>query len=309
MTHQSQEPPRADGGGQFRSGFCAIVGRPNVGKSTLLNRVVGQKVTIVSDKPQTTRNKIQCVWTTPQAQIVFLDTPGIHRPYDRLGERMVEAALEALEEVDVILMMVDGAGGPGKGDEEVAAQLAQVSSDVLLLINKMDLVPASQREKAVAAFLTLGEFAGVLPISAVTGEGVDKLLERLIEMLPPGPKYFPDDWLTDHPEQFVVAELIREKALMLTREEVPYAIAVVVERMGKRPNKDLVDIEATIFVERESQKGIIIGKGGSRLKEIGSLARREIEALLGSPVYLQLWVKVNPGWRDKESALRALGYM
>ena len=301
--------PQSDAGdAPFRSGFCAIVGRPNVGKSTFLNRVVGQKVTIVSDKPQTTRNKIQCVWTTPQAQIVFLDTPGIHKPFDRLGERMVEAAMEALEEVDAVLMMVDGSKGPGRGDQEVAACLSRVSSEVLLAVNKMDQVPPGKREEAVSAFSTLGPFQGIFPISAVTGEGVEALLARLIGLLPPGPKYFPDDWLTDHPEQFIVAELIREKALGLTREEVPYAIAVTVERMGKRADQDLVDIAATIYVERESQKGILIGKGGSRLKEIGSLARREIEALLGTPVYLELWVKVNPGWRDKESALRALGY-
>lgn len=292
----------------FRSGFCAIVGRPNVGKSTFLNRVVGQKVTIVSDKPQTTRNKIQCVWTTPEAQIVFLDTPGIHRPYDRLGERMVEAAMEALEEVDAVIFMVDGPAGPGRGDAVVASQLAESSSDVLLVVNKMDLLPPDQRDEAVSAFLELGAFDGPYAISAATGEGVDRLLQALIQRMPPGPKYFPDDWVVDQPERFVVAELIREKVLHLTREEVPYAVAVAVERMGKRDDRDMVDIEATIYVERESQKGIIIGKRGSMLKEIGSRARQEIEALLGSPVFLELWVKVNPDWREKESALRALGY-
>jgi len=292
----------------FRSGFCAIVGRPNVGKSTFLNRVVGQKVTIVSDKPQTTRNKIQCVWTTGDAQIVFLDTPGIHKPLDRLGELMNEAALEALDEVDVILFMVDGEAGPGKGDREVASILGKASSPVLLVVNKMDRVPRPKREEAVQQFSDLGTFAGVYPISAVTGDGMAELLAALIEQLPEGPKYYPDDWVSDHPEQFVVAELIREKALLLTHDEVPYAIAVAVESMGKRPDKELVDIVATIYVERESQKGIIIGKGGARLKEIGTLARQEIEALLGSPVFLKLWVKVNPDWREKEGALRALGY-
>lgn len=292
----------------FRSGFCAVVGRPNVGKSTFLNRVIGQKVTIVSDKPQTTRNKIQCVWTTDDAQIVFLDTPGIHKPFDRLGERMVEAALEALEEVETVLFMVDGAAGPGKGDAKVAARLAALSSEVLLVVNKIDQISPESREEAIAAFSELGEFGGPYPISAATGEGIDRLLPALIQRLPPGPKYFPDDWVSDHPEQFVVAELIREKALALTREEVPYAIAVSIEKMGKREGQELIDIAATIYVERESQKGIIIGKRGARLKEIGSRAREEIETLLGSPVFLELWVKVNPDWRDKESALRALGY-
>ncbi|MBO2520642.1 MAG: GTPase Era [Clostridia bacterium] len=292
----------------FHSGFCAVVGRPNVGKSTFLNRVIGQKVTIVSDKPQTTRNKIQCVWTTENAQIIFLDTPGIHKPYDRLGEWMVEKALEALDEVDAVLFMVDGEAGPGRGDREVAAILARVSSPVLLVVNKMDLVRRGERELAVERFSELGSYAGMFPISAATGEGMAELLEALIQRLPEGPKYYPDDWISDHPEQFVVAELIREKALMFTREEVPYAIAVAVEGMAKRPDRDLIDISATIYVERESQKGIVIGKGGSRLKEIGTLARQEIEALLGSPVNLKLWVKVNPDWRDKERALRALGY-
>lgn len=292
----------------FRSGFCAIVGRPNVGKSTFLNRVVGQKVTIVSDKPQTTRNKIQCVWTTPEAQVIFLDTPGIHKPYDRLGERMVQAALDALEEVEAVLFMVDGPAGPGKGDSIVASRLAELSSEVLLVVNKMDQIPPARREEAVAAFRELGDFGGPYPVSALTGEGLDRLLAALIERLPEGPKYFPDDWVSDHPERFVVAELIREKILHLTRDEVPYAVAVTVEKMARRQDRELVDITATIYVERESQKGIIIGKGGARLKEIGSLARAEIEALLGSPVYLELWVKVNPDWRDKESALKALGY-
>ena len=265
--------PKSGGDMSFRSGFCAIIGRPNVGKSTFLNQVVGQKVTIVSDKPQTTRNKIQCVWTTPEAQIVFLDTPGIHKPFDRLGERMVEAAMEALEEVEVVLFMVDGAAGPGRGDAEVASRLARVGSEVMLAVNKMDQVPPDQRERALSAFESLGSFAQVFPISAATGEGVDRLLATLVELLPPGPKYFPDDWVSDHPEQFVVAELIREKVLGLTRDEVPYAIAVVIEKMGKRDGRELVDIAATIYVERESQKGIVIGKGGARLKEIGSRAR------------------------------------
>lgn len=293
---------------QFHSGFAAIVGRPNVGKSTLLNRVVGQKVTIVSDKPQTTRNKIQCVWTTPSSQVIFLDTPGIHKPHDRLGESMVQAAEEALVEVDLILFIVDGAGGPGKGDRIVAERLKSLQTPVILVVNKMDQVPSGAKSRAVDRFGELGTFAHVCGVSAKTGKGVDELLARVVRCMPPGPRYFPDDWVVDQPEQFVVAELIREKALALTRDEVPHAIAVEVERMAKRDEREMVDIEATLLVERESQKGIVIGRGGARLKEIGTLARREIESLLGSSVNLQLWVKVRRDWREKERVLRSLGY-
>ncbi len=292
----------------FHSGFVAIVGRPNVGKSTLLNRVVGQKVTIVSDKPQTTRNKIQCVWTTPTSQVVFLDTPGIHRPHDRLGESMIQAAEEALVEVDLVLFVVDGSGGPGKGDQIVSERLRALKTPVLLVVNKMDQVAPREHSRAVERFAALGTFWDVCAISAQTGDGVESLLERVVACMPLGPRYFPDDWIVDQPEQFVAAELIREKALMLTRDEVPHAIAVEVERMAKRDDRELIDIEATVLVERESQKGILIGRGGARLREIGTLARQEIEALLGTPVNLQLWVKVRRDWREKERVLRSLGY-
>lgn len=292
----------------FRSGFVAIVGRPNVGKSTLLNRVVGQKVTIVSDKPQTTRNRIQCVWTTDEAQIVFLDTPGFHKPQDRLGEKMMEAARESLEEVDAVLFVTDGPGGPGRGDSYVAGALAPLRVPVILVINKADRLSQGEREEALASFASLGAFHRTLLVSALTAEGVRELLEEIVAILPEGPKYYPDDWVVDHPEQFVVAELIREKALHLTREEVPHAVAVEIESMARRAERDLVEIRAHLYVERESQKGIVIGKGGRLLKEIGTRARAEIEALLGSPVFLDIRVKVRPDWREKESALRSLGY-
>ncbi len=295
-------------GGAFRSGFVAIVGRPNVGKSTLLNAVVGQKVTIVSDKPQTTRNKIQAVWTTAGAQIVFLDTPGMHKPQDKLGESMMRAAEDALGEVDAVLFVVDAAAGPGPGDRKVAERLAGLSTPVVLAVNKVDLLKGHERQGRIAHFEELGSFRAVRAISAVTGEGLAELLELLVGLLPEGPKYYPDDWVSDHPERFIVAELIREKVLELTYDEVPHAVAVAVERMEPREGKDLVAIEATIYVERDSQKGILIGKEGARLREIGTRARQEMEALLGSKIFLKLWVKVSPKWRERESVLRSLGY-
>lgn len=298
----------AAGNEGYRSGFAAVIGRPNVGKSTLLNRIVGQKVTIVSDKPQTTRNRIQCVWTTPRAQVVFLDTPGVHRPHDKLGEKMMAETEEALKGVDLVLFVVDGAGGPGPGDRRVAQRLRSQSAPVLLVVNKLDQVPAGKRAEVLAGFADFPGGESPFGISALTGEGLEALLDAIVAHLPEGPQYFPAEWVSDHPEQFVVAELIREKALALTYDEVPHAIAVEVERMSRREGKDLVDIEATILVERESQKGIVIGRGGARLKQIGTLARQDIEALLGSQVNLRLWVKVHPDWRDKERLLRALGY-
>lgn len=290
------------------SGFVAIVGRPNVGKSTLLNTILGQKVTIVSDKPQTTRNRIQCVWTTDTSQVVFLDTPGFHRPQDRLGEVMVEAAQEAIEEVDAVLFLVDGPSGPGRGDRIVAAKLAKVDTPVLLVVNKLDAVPKEQRAAVIDGFRELGSFASVHGISALSGEGVPELCQQILAHLSEGPKYYPDDWVSDHPERFVVAELIREKVLQLTRDEVPHATAVEVERMERDEERGLVRIDATVYVERESQKGIVIGKGGAMLKEVGTRAREDIERLLGSPVFIQLWVKVRRDWRERESALRELGY-
>jgi len=293
-------------GTKVRSGFAAIIGRPNVGKSTLLNMVVGAKVAIVSDKPQTTRHRIQAVLTRPDAQVVFIDTPGVHKPKHLLGDYMVKVARATWNEVDVILFVVDGASGVRSGDRLIAKELATVNTPTALVVNKMDLV--KDRAAAVQAFAELGTFAHVAPVSALTGEGTAELVDWLVAQLPEGPKYFPDEWVTDRPEEFLVAELIREQVFHHTQEEVPHSVTVVVEEMRKRPDRDLVDIHATIIVERDSQKGIIIGQGGRMLKEIGRMARMEIEALLGSQINLQLWVKTKPGWRDRPGALQELGY-
>ncbi|NLY51873.1 MAG: GTPase Era [Firmicutes bacterium] len=295
----------------FRSGFAAVVGRPNVGKSTMMNSLLGQKVAIVSDKPQTTRNRIHCILTRPDAQIVFLDTPGIHKPLHKLGEYMVKTALRTLNEVDAIVFVVDASKAPGRGDEFVAAQLKRADAPVILAANKVDLWESGredEREEILAAYAALGDFDKVMPVSALTGSGLTELVDAVIERLPEGPKYYPDDWITDHPEQFIMAELIREKVLLLTREEIPHATAVVVEKVEAREDRDLVDVWATIYVERSSQKGIVIGKGGSMLKEVGKLARQDIEALLGSQVNLQLWVKVKDDWREKAGTLSDFGY-
>src|SRR5690606_1101856 len=275
----------------------AIIGRPNVGKSTLLNMVVGAKVAIVSDKPQTTRHRIQAVLTRPDAQVVFIDTPGVHKPKHLLGDYMVKVARATWNEVDVILFVVDGASGVRSGDRLIAKELATVNTPTALVVNKMDLV--KDRAAAVQAFAELGTFAHVAPVSALTGEGTAELVDWLVAQLPEGPKYFPDEWVTDRPEEFLVAELSREQVFHHTQEEVLHSVTVVVEEMRKRPDRDLVDIHATIIVERDSQKGIIIGQGGRMLKEIGRMARMEIEALLGSQINLQLWVKTKPGWRDR----------
>ncbi|HHV94188.1 MAG TPA: GTPase Era [Firmicutes bacterium] len=293
----------------FRSGFAAVVGRPNVGKSTLMNSLLGQKVAIVSDKPQTTRNRIRCILTRPDAQIVFLDTPGIHKPLHKLGEYMVQTALKTLNGVDAVVFVVDASQPPGRGDEFVAAQLKNSASPVILAANKVDLWESREKGEAIlAAYRALGDFDKVLPVSALTGSGLAELANAVIERLPEGPKYYPDDWVTDHPERFIMAELIREKVLLLTREEVPHATAVVVDRVEAREDRNLVDVWATIYVERPSQKGIIIGKGGSMLKEVGMLARQDIEALLGSQVNLQLWVKVKEDWRERAGTLSDFGY-
>jgi GTP-binding protein Era len=293
----------------FRSGFAAIIGRPNVGKSTLLNQIIGQKIAIMSDKPQTTRNKIQGVYTSKEhnAQIVFLDTPGIHKPKSKLGKYMNHVAESALNEVDVVMMLVDAAEGLGGGDRYIIEQLKKIETPVVLVLNKIDLVHPEALLPLLDQYRSLYPFAEYIPISAKLGNNVETLLTCLIGYLPEGPQYYPDDMVTDYPEQFICAELIREKILQLTREEVPHSIAVYVEDMRTRDN-GVVAISAVIVVERDSQKGIIIGKNGSMLKEIGRLAREDIERLLGSRIFLELWVKVEKDWRNKESALREFGF-
>ncbi|MGM9904337.1 GTPase Era [Enterococcus sp. 10A9_DIV0425] len=292
---------------EHKSGFVAIVGRPNVGKSTLLNRIVGQKIAIMSDKAQTTRNKIQGVYTTPEAQLIFIDTPGIHKPKHRLGDFMVETAYSALREVDAVLFMISADQKRGRGDDFIIERLKNVSAPVYLVINKIDKVHPDELLGIIEDYSNQMPFAQVVPISATEGNNVERLMSVLVEEMPEGPQYFPDDQVTDHPEYFIVSELIREKVLFLTRDEVPHSVAVVVDTM-KRNENDKIHIQATIIVERDSQKGIIIGKGGKMLKDIGTKARKDIENLLGDKVFLELWVKVQKDWRDKRVYLQDFGY-
>jgi len=293
---------------EHKSGFVAIVGRPNVGKSTLLNRIVGQKIAIMSDKAQTTRNKIQGVYTTPEAQLIFIDTPGIHKPKHRLGDFMVEAAYSALKEVDAVLFMISADQKRGRGDDFIIERLKNVHSPVYLIINKIDNIHPDELLGIIEDYSTQMPFAQVIPISATEGNNVERLMDVLVSEMPEGPQYFPDDQVTDHPEYFIVSELIREKVLFLTRDEVPHSVAVVVDSM-KRNENDKIHIQATIIVERDSQKGIIIGKGGKMLKQVGTKARKDIENLLGDKVFLELWVKVQKDWRDKKVYLQDFGYL
>ena len=291
----------------FKSGFVAIVGRPNVGKSTFMNYVLGQKIAIMSDKAQTTRNKIQGVYTKDDAQIVFLDTPGIHKPKHELGEFMVKSAYSALKEVDAVLFMVNVSEKRGPGDDFIIEKLKGIKTPIFLVLNKIDLVTPEVLLERVESYKDALDFAGVLPISVLQGNNVNELMEGLINALPEGPQYYPADQITDHPEYFVVSELIREKILQLTQEEIPHSVAVTVDKMQK-DEFDKVHVYANIIVERKSQKGIIIGKGGRLLKEIGTRARHDIQQLLGNKVYLELWVKVEKDWRKRKSNLQEYGY-
>ncbi|TNJ64142.1 GTPase Era [Paenibacillus hemerocallicola] len=292
---------------KHKSGFVAIIGRPNVGKSTLLNQVIGQKIAIMSDKPQTTRNKIHGVYTKEGMQIVFLDTPGIHKPKSKLGNYMMKVAENTFHEVDAILFLVDVAEGIGGGDRFIIEQLKNVNTPVLLVLNKIDQVHPEALLPIIVAYKDLYDFAEIVPISALQGNNVNTLLEQIGKYLPEGPQYYPADQVTDYPEQFICAELIREKILHMTREEIPHSIAVAIESMKVEEN-GLVNIGAVIFVERDSQKGIVIGKQGAMLKEIGKQARRDIETLLGSKIFLELWVKVKKDWRNREHVLKDLGF-
>jgi GTP-binding protein Era len=291
----------------FRSGFMTIIGRPNVGKSTLMNYLVGQKIAIMSDKPQTTRNRIQGVLTGSDYQIVFLDTPGIHKPKHQLGRYMVEVALKSLQEVDGILHVLDASQEVGAGEAYILELLARVKTPVFLVINKIDLVPKNSLLAIIADMSRRYPYREIIPVSATTGENMDRLLSVLVDQLPPGPSYYPEGVVTDQPERFILAEIIREKVLLLTREEIPHAVAVQVEELTRRDENNIY-LAAIIYVERDSQKGVIIGKNGKMLKEIGSQSRLEIENLLGNKVYLELWVKVKPGWRKRDLDLRLLGY-
>lgn len=292
----------------FKSGFVSIIGRPNVGKSTLLNHVIGQKIAIMSDKPQTTRNKVQGVYTDENSQIIFIDTPGIHKPKHKLGDFMMKVAYQTLKEVDLVLFVVDAKEGFGSGDQFIIEQLSNVRTPVFLVINKIDLIHPDKLLEFIDFYREKFNFTEIVPISALQGNNVTTLMEQIINHLEEGPQFYPADQVTDHPERFIVAELIREKVLHLTREEIPHSIAVAIEQMKVREGGNTVYIGATIVVERSSQKGIIIGKQGSMLREIGKRARGDIEALLGSKIFLELWVKVEKDWRNKPAFLRDFGF-
>ncbi|ETI67005.1 GTPase Era [Neobacillus vireti] len=295
-------------GNGYKSGFISIIGRPNVGKSTFLNRVIGQKIAIMSDKPQTTRNKIQGVLTVNNAQMIFIDTPGIHKPKHKLGDFMMKVAQNTLKEVDLILFMVNAEEGFGRGEEFILEKFQTVNTPIFLVINKIDQIHPDELLPIIQSYKDKYAFKEIVPISALEGNNVVRLLDQIKSFLPEGPQYYPADQVTDHPERFIITELIREKALHLTREEIPHSLAVVLDKMERRKGKDIIHVMATVIVERDSQKGIIIGKQGSMLKEIGKRARVDIENLLGSKVFLELWVKVQKDWRNKMSQLRDYGF-
>ncbi|WP_283587644.1 GTPase Era [Limosilactobacillus viscerum] len=291
----------------YKSGFVALIGRPNVGKSTLLNYIVGQKVAIMSNVAQTTRNKIQGIYTSKEAQIVFIDTPGVHKPATKLGDFMERSTLSALDEVDAVVYVVSATEKRGPGDNFIIERLKQVKQPIYLVVNKIDQVHPNDLPDIVAQYKDALPFKGIIPISALQGNNVNELVNELVTGLPNGPQYYPDDQISDHPERFVIAEMIREKVFMLTRDEVPHSVAVDVTSV-KREDEEHIHISANIVVERPGQKGIIIGKRGQMLKKIGTMARKDIEHLLGDKVFLQLWVKVVPKWRDKSAMLKDYGY-
>ncbi|HHT50298.1 MAG TPA: GTPase Era [Eubacteriaceae bacterium] len=293
---------------KYYSGFVTIIGRPNVGKSTLLNKIMGEKLVIVSNKPQTTRNTIRCIYTKENYQIVFVDTPGIHRPINKLGEYMVNAAKQTLNEVDVILYLVDESMYIGAGDQYILETLKDVRTPVFLLINKMDLLTKDELLKKISLYKDIDYIDEIIPISAKTNENLSNLLEIIVDKLPEGPQYFPEDMIIDQPERIIVAEIVREKALQLLQQEVPHGIATEVILIKERNKKNLLDIQVNIYCEKNSHKGIIIGKNGFMLKEIGKRARKDIEDLLGIKVNLQLWVKIKSDWRNKQRELKDLGY-
>jgi GTP-binding protein Era len=290
-----------------RAGCASLIGRPNSGKSTLLNTMVGAKVAIVSDKPQTTRSRILAVKNYADGQIVFVDTPGIHRPLHRLNVRMVDAAVETLREVDVVALVFDAATKPGRGDEYVSTLLDDVKAPVVLVLNKIDLVAKAKLLPLIDRARKWHDFAAIVPVSAVTGDGVDRLERVLLERMPEGDPLYPDDFLTDQPERSLVAETVREKVLQHTREELPFSTAVIVDKFDEEERGRIVRLYCTIFVEQESQKAIVIGRGGEMIKRIGTEARMDLEKMLESRVFLDLRVKVNPSWRDDDRALDDLG--
>lgn len=296
---------------KYKSGFVTLIGRPNVGKSTLMNQLIGQKIAITSDKPQTTRNRIQTVYTDERGQIIFLDTPGIHKAKNKLGEYMVGIAERTMSGVDLVLWLVEPSTFIGAGEQHIAEQLRKIKTPIILIINKIDTVKKEEILAFIAAYKDVVEFAEIIPVSALKGENTQVLMDVIYKYMPQGPMYYDEDTITDQPERQIVSELIREKALRLLDDEIPHGVAVSIERMKERTsgaNGGMIDIDATIVCERDSHKGIIIGKGGSKLKLIGTQARREIENLLACKVNLQLWVKVKKDWRDSDFLMKNFGY-
>ncbi|MDO4345295.1 MAG: GTPase Era [Eubacteriales bacterium] len=294
--------------GNTKSGFATLIGRPNVGKSTLMNHLVGQKIAITSNKPQTTRNRIQTVYTSDRGQIVFLDTPGIHKAKNKLGEYMVNVAERTLNEVDVILWLVEPTTFIGAGERHIAEQLKKTSVPVILIINKIDTVKKEEILKFIDSYRVIYDFAEIIPASALRGQHMEEIIDAIFKYLPYGPRFYDEDTVTDQPQRQIAAEMIREKALRCLDEEIPHGIAVAIDSMKERPGGRVVDIDATIICERDSHKGIIIGKGGAMLKKIGSAARKDIENMLEAKVNLQLWVKVKKDWRDSDFMIKNFGY-
>lgn len=292
----------------YKSGFITVVGRPNVGKSTLLNQVIGEKISIISDKPQTTRNKIQLVYTDENSQIVFLDTPGIQMPKNKLGEYMLKVSKSTLEEVDVVTFMIDDSMEIGPMDNMIINDLKTISTPIVLLINKTDKLKEEEVLQLIDKYSKMDMFKEIIPISALNNNNIERYIEVLKSMIPEGPQYFPEDMITDQPERFIIAEIIREKALLNLEEEVPHGIYVEIDGVKQRENKDIIDVFANIYCEKDSHKGIVIGKNGAKLKEIGQNARLDIEALLGSRVNLQIWVKVEKNWRERDNKVKYFGY-
>lgn len=292
----------------YKSGFAALIGRPNVGKSTLMNRLIGQKIAITSNKPQTTRNRIQTVYTDEEGQIIFLDTPGIHKAKNKLGEYMVSVAESILRDVDVILWLVEASDYIGAGEQHIAECLRKVDTPVILVINKIDKVKKEEILGFIDAYKDICDFAEIIPLSALKGENTENLIPLIFKYMEDGPQYYDEDTVTDQPERQIAAELIREKALRKLDDEIPHGIAVAIDIMKERPRGNIMDIDATIICERDSHKGIIIGKQGSMLKAIGTDARKDIEAMLGMKVNLKLWVKVKKNWRDSDFLIKNFGY-
>jgi GTP-binding protein Era len=291
----------------LKSGFVSIVGRPNVGKSTLINTIIGEKIAIVSDKPQTTRNRLQGIYTSDQGQIIFVDTPGIHKPRHRLGEYMVQVSTRSLQEVDLVYYITDITRPYGGGEEFIINYLQRSPVPVFLVVNKMDLNGEERLPEFIMPFTAQMSFAEIVPVSAAVGTNLSQLLEKTLTYLPEGPLYYPEDDMTDQPLSFIISELIREKALVLTRDEIPHSLSVEIEEF-KQQRGGKVYLRGVIYTERDSQKGIVIGRNGQMLKQIGEQARLDIEELLKQSVYLELWVKVKKNWRDSENNLRQLGY-